>query len=444
MIRQLLLWISCAAASVAAVATAILFLAGYRAFAGDATVLFFVAVAMALSTSGGLRSFAFTAWVLVCVATAMVHPWVFDAWFGYKLSGIIVPLMQIIMFGMGATLSLKDFARVAIFPWPVCVGIFLQFAVMPVSGYLIARGFGFDGEIAAGIVLIGACSGGVASNVMTYLARGNVALSVTMTCISTFLSPVMTPLMMARFAGEFVEIDSVRMMISIMNMIIVPVAAGIVSHGILYGQKPWSRNRGTLLLIVAGGIAVAVAAQLFPEEMLGRLSPLPGGAAMGAGLIAVVSLAHLLVRVQWNGPENWMDRTLPLISMASICFILGIITAQTRDVLLAVGAALVAAAVLHNTIGYALGYWCSKLLGCALGVAGYLLGFYRTIENRMDESSCRTVAFEVGMQNGAMATGLAIDVLKSHVAALPPNVFGTWMNISGSMLANWWKQKPVK
>lgn len=62
----------------------------------------------------------------------------------------------------------------------------------------------------------------------------------------------------------------------------------------------------------------------------------------------------------------------------------------------------------------------------------------------MDESSCRTVAFEVGMQNGGMATGIAIDVLKSHVAALPPNVFGTWMNISGSMLANWWKRKPVQ
>ncbi len=135
---------------------------------------------------------------------------------------------------------------------------------------------------------------------------------------------------------------------------------------------------------------------------------------------------------------------VPLVSMTAICFILAIITAQTRDVLLAVGAALVAAAVLHNGVGYLLGYWCSKLLGYVLGLGGYLIGFSRTVENRMDESSCRTVAFEVGMQNGGMATGIAIDVLKSHVAALPPNVFGTWMNISGSMLANWWKRKPVQ
>ncbi|MDY0169524.1 MAG: bile acid:sodium symporter family protein [Thermoguttaceae bacterium] len=400
-------------------------------------------MAIALTLHMTLKSLAFTGWVLACVATALVYPWTVSTWFGYDLTRLIVPLTQIIMFGMGTTLSPRDFARVAIFPWPVCVGVLLQFTVMPVTGYVIARSFGFEGEVAAGIVLIGSCSGGVASNLMAYLARGNVALSVTMTCISTFLSPVMTPLMMGIFAGEFIEIQFLPMMVSIFNMIIVPVVAGLMSHAILYSRKPWAKRGAVLLVIVAGCVAAAVLAPRLPAEPLGAFAPLRYGAAMGAGLIAFVALAKLVVNVLFRGTENWMDRALPLVSMTAICFIRAIITAQTRDVLLAVGAALVAAAILHNGIGYLLGYWCARLLGYALGVAGYLVGYYRAIENQMDESDCRTVAFEVGMQNGGMATGIALDVLKSHVAALPPNVFGTGMNISGSMLANWWKRKPA-
>ncbi len=219
------------------------------------------------------------------------------------------------------------------------------------------------------------------------------------------------------------------------------ILAGLVTAALLLGG--YRTEAGPLLSIVAVGIAIAAVGPRLPAEPWGVFAPLRHGAAMGAGLIAVVALVKLLVNVVFRGPANWMDRALPLVSMAAICFILAIITAQTRDVLLAVGAALVAAAVLHNGIGYLLGYWCSKLLGLALGLGGYLTGFYPDVENRMDEGSCRTVAFEVGMQNGGMATGIAVDVLNSHVAALPPNVFGTWMNISGSMLANWWKRKPV-
>ena len=441
--RSLLFRAACGTALLAALVAAGLVGAGYREQASHLAVVFFVAVAIAVTAHVTLKSFAFTAWVLASVAVALVYPWAVSTWFGYELPGLIVPLVQIIMFGMGTTLSPRDFARVAIFPWPVCVGVFLQFAVMPVTGYLIARSFGFEGEVAAGIVLIGSCSGGVASNLMAYLARGNVALSVTMTCISTLLAPAMTPLMMATFAGEFIEIRFLPMMVSIFNMIIVPVVAGLISNAILYSSGRWARRSGPLLLLIAGCILGAAAAMLVPAEVLGPFAPLRTGTAIGTGLIGVVALAKLVVNVVFRGPGNWMDRALPMVSMTAICFILAIITAQTRDVLLAVGMLLVAAAILHNGIGYLLGYWCSKLLGYVLGVAGYLVGYYDTVENRMDEGSCRTVAFEVGMQNGGMATGIAVDVLKSHVAALPPNVFGTWMNISGSMLANWWKRKPV-
>jgi len=129
--------------------------------------------------------------------------------------------------------------------------------------------------------------------------------------------------------------------------------------------------------------------------------------------------------------------------MTAICFVIGIITAQTRDILLRIGPLLVFAALLHNLTGYTLGYWGARLLGRVVGAVGCRMGIYATSATRMSEADCRTVAIEVGMQNGGMATGIAIDVLKSKVAALPPGIFGTTMNITASVLAQYWKRRPT-
>ena len=139
--------------------------------------------------------------------------------------------------------------------------------------------------------------------------------------------------------------------------------------------------------------------------------------------IGLVALAKLVVSVLAHRPNTWMDRALPLVSMAGICLIIAIITARSREKLLTVGGALILAAMLHNAVGYFLGYWFSRAL-------------------RLDEITCRTVAIEVGMQNGGMASGLAMGVLKSADAALAPAIFGPWMNISGSVLASWWRKRP--
>lgn len=165
-----------------------------------------------------------------------------------------------------------------------------------------------------------------------------------------------------------------------------------------------------------------------------------GGATLGMAMLSIVSGVKWVVRIACGGPKNWMDKTLPLVSMFGIWFILIIITAQTRDKLLTVGGTLVLAAIIHNAVGYLGGYWGCKTFGKILGRTGFLLGLRKTGDSLVSESDCRTVAFEVGMQNGGMATGLAMEVLKSPTAALPPNVFGTWMNVSGSLLANWWKR----
>jgi BASS family bile acid:Na+ symporter len=156
----------------------------------------------------------------------------------------------------------------------------------------------------------------------------------------------------------------------------------------------------------------------------GEASLQKDGFIVGLMLIGVVALAKLVISVCLKGPENWMDKALPIVSMAGICYIIAIITARSRDDLMTVGLYLIGASIIHNFVGYILGYWFARAA-------------------RLDESSCRTVAFEVGMQNGGMASGLAMNVLKSAPAALAPAIFGPWMNVSGSVLATWWHRKPV-
>lgn len=326
-------------------------------WSGATLVLSFALLAFYFQRHPKLNIIAFTFWVFTLTTWGLYFPAHFTEWGGFELNRLNVPLIQLIMLGMGATLSLGDFARSLKMPQAVLVGMALQFSVMPLLGWGIAVSFGFPDEIAAGIVLIGACSGGVASNVMAFLAKGNVALSVTMTACSTLMAPLMTPLAMQLLAGRFIEIEFVTMMIAVVQLVILPVGAGLVLNRLLTHKR------------------------------------------------------------------DMLDRILPGISMAGICFILAIIAAGSRDELLRSGVALLGAALLHNVAGYVLGYLAAGLC-------------------RLKETDRRTVAFEVGMQNGGMAVGLATAVLKSPAAALAPGVFGTFMNVTGSALASWWRDRP--
>ena len=406
-------------------------------------VVFMISVALIVMNSPLLKSYAFTAWVLVCVSFAMVYPNALQEWRGVKLTLLIVPLVQIIMFGMGTTLSLKDFTNVLLAPWSVFVGLFLQFCIMPVVGFMVATCFGFEGELAAGIVLIGSVSGGVASNLMAYIAGANVALSVTMTCVSTLAAPLMTPLLMRLFAGRFVPIDVFAMMLSILNMILVPVIAGLIAHSILYGDSKWTKKLGRLSAIFVIAIAVVWAVAASNPSSWSSFVAIRSGIVLGSLLIAMVIAAKAVISIMLKRGDEWMDRVLPIVSMFGICAILSIIIAQTYDVLLQAGVMLIFAAIIHNAVGYGLGYWGARWFGVLIAMIGYRLKILNTTTSVITEADCRTVAFEVGMQNGGMATGLAIDVLNSHLAALPPNVFGTWMNISGSILANRWKKTKI-
>ena len=356
--RQSLYTVFLAVSIVCLIGVIALISSGRIAQAGYFFMGMFAAFAIYVRVSDTLKGFAFTIWIFFAVSVSMYFPQFFQQWGSFKLTGLIEPLMMIIMFGMGTAMSIRDFTQVLLMPKGVLVGMTLQFTVMPLVGFTIAKAFGFPAEVAAGVILIGCVPSGLASNVMNYIAGSNLALSVSITAFATIVAPIMTPIWMKALAGQFVYVNFPAMMWGVFKITIIPVSAGLLFNKFFHGKV------------------------------------------------------------------NWLDRSLPLLSMGGIVVIIVVITSAGRNQLLAVGLLLLGAEMIHNILGYMGGYWGSRLFG-------------------LDEKSCRTVAIEVGLQNGGMASALAINVLKSTNAALAPAIFGPWMNISGSVLANWWHAHPA-
>src|SRR5690606_32031964 len=185
------------------------------------------------------NNYVFTSMIFAGVTLALYYPGSFLKIGDFTLTALIIPLIQIIMFGMGTAMSLKDFGAIFKSPKGVMVGVSAQLGIMPLMGFFLARVSDFPPEIAAGIVLIGCSPSGVASNVMAYLAKANLALSITITSISTLLAPFITPLLMKFLAGEFIEIDVLDMMWSIIKMIILPLGAGILLNRLRGDKAKW-------------------------------------------------------------------------------------------------------------------------------------------------------------------------------------------------------------
>jgi BASS family bile acid:Na+ symporter len=326
--------------------------------AGPFFIGFFVFLALGFRGFKSLRSYSYTVTIFAAVTTALYYPQYFTEVEGFKFSTLITPLIQLIMFGMGTSMGIKDFIGVVKTPGGVLIGVTSHFIIMPLVGFLLASVSGFTPEIAAGIILIGCSPNGLASNVISYLAKANLALSITITAVSTMLAPLVTPLLMKLLAGAFIEINVLDMMWDIGKMVIIPVGAGILFNKLLHGRA------------------------------------------------------------------RWLDAAMPILSMFGIAFIIVIITASGRDSLLKIGPWLMLLVLIHNLSGYTLGYWTGRLF-------------------RMSERDCRTIAIEVGMQNGGLASGLAKEMGKMATVGLAPAIFSSIMNITGSLLASYWHRKPV-
>lgn len=210
-----------------------------HSWGGWLLMLFFLSVAVAFRGNNFLKGFSYTLMIFAAVSLSMYYPEYFKTVGNFNLSLVIVPLLQLIMFGMGTELSLQDFKRILQMPKGVIVGIICHYTIMPLVGFGVAHMFNFPPEIAAGIILVGCSPSGLASNVMCYLSRGNLALSVSVTTVSTLLAPLLTPLLMQLLGGSFISIHFLDMVWEMVKMVVIPVALGILVHYLLKGRAEW-------------------------------------------------------------------------------------------------------------------------------------------------------------------------------------------------------------
>lgn len=263
-------------------------------------------------------------------------------------------LLIVIMFGMGLTLTLPDFKLVLTRPLPILIGVIAQYAITPLAGWAVARVLGLPPDLAAGLILVGCAPGGTASNVVSYLAKADTALSVTMTSISTLIAPIMTPLLTLWLAGAYMPVDGLGMAMSIVQIVLVPVLGGLLLR-----------------------------------LLLPRLTE------------------PLLPAMPW-------------VSVIAISGVVAAVVSGSASRVLLAGPIVFLAVVLHNGIGYLLGYWSGRLTG-------------QTVR------ASRTIAIEVGMQNSGLAAGLA-SLYFNPTAALPGAVFSIWHNLWGALLAMFFRR----
>jgi bile acid:Na+ symporter, BASS family len=396
---------------------------GNVASSGPFVIAFFIILSFGVKISPTLKGLSFTMWMFTAVAAAMFYPQYFVSLGDFKFTLLIVPLLQIIMFGMGAQMSFDDFTGVIRMPKGVLVGALGHYTIMPLTALLIVRVFEFPAEIAVGIILIGCVPNGLASNVMSLLCNANLALAVTVSAVTTLAAPFVTPFLMKIIGGQLIEIDIWRMMLDIINMMIFPIIAGFIFN-LINGGKTALRAKVVqlasyfIVILLANLINLKVYDTGFPGYLEVTIK------ALGLFFILPV-IVGMLFRYFFAGDPVLVKKILSLTSMVGIAVIVVVITAAGRESLLAVGALLLLVVLIHNLTGYFLGYNLGRLF-------------------RMPERDCRTLAFEVGMSNGGLASGLALTMGNIATIGLAPAIYGPLMNVTGSTLASWWRTKPTK
>ena len=261
-------------------------------------------------------------------------------------------LLMTSMFCMGITLKLEDFKVLFTRPRDIVIGAIAQFTIMPLLAFLLSLAFRLPPELAIGVILVGTCPGGISSNVITYLAKGDVPLSVGMTSVSTILAPLATPLLTLLYAGEKIDVNAVSMFISILQVVIAPIILGFVIN----------------------------------------------------------KFFHKFV-------EHFKD-VLPLISVAAVAAIVAAVVSANSQRLMQVGHLVVIVIIIHNTLGYMLGYFLGKVC-------------------KFNNAKCKTISIEVGMQNAGLASSLAsTHFAYMALAAVPGAIGSVWHCISGSIVAN--------
>ena len=286
--------------------------------------------------------------VVIIAAIALFAPatfsWIKPSW--------VTKLLMIVMFGMGLTMKPSDFAVVFKRPKDIIIGVIAQFSIMPLLAFALGKLFRLDDALLVGVVLVGTCPGGTSSNVMTYLGKGDMPLSVGMTSVSTILAPFLTPALTYLFLKETVSVNIVSMFVSIIQVVIVPIGLGFV------------------------------------------------------------------INKFFSGATQKVVKVLPLVSVTAIVMIVASVVAANSARIISTGFIVLVVVILHNLLGYALGYAVGRLL-------------------RLPLAKRKAISIEVGMQNSGLATSLATTAFPSlALATVPGALFSMWHNISGAILAN--------
>ena len=286
--------------------------------------------------------------VLAVAALALFAPrtclWIQTSWINY--------LLMIVMFGMGLTLRLEDFVIVFRRPKDIITGCIAQFTVMPLLAFVLGKGFHLEAGLLAGVILVGTCPGGTASNVMTYLSNGDVPLSVGMTSVNTLLSPFLTPAITFLLLKTTVRVDVASMFFSIIKVVIIPILVGFI------------------------------------------------------------------VNRFWGKYKEKISDVLPFVSVAAITLIVAAVVSHKAGRIRETGAIVFVVVILHNILGYAVGFVLGKILNLPM-------------------KKKKALAIEIGMQNSGLATSLAGTAFPDlAMATVPGAIFSVWHNISGALLAN--------
>ena len=294
--------------------------------------------------------------VVVVAAAALFVPtaliWIKTSW--------ITTLLMIVMFGMGLTLNPVDFAVVFRRPKDVILECLAQFTIMPLLAFALGKAFALDDALLVGVILVGTCPGGTSSNVITYLSKGDVALSVGMTSVSTLLAPLLTPALTYLLLRQTVSVDMAAMFMSIVKVVILPIAAGFV------------------------------------------------------------------INKFFSSTTQKAVKVLPLVSVTAIVMIVAAVVSANSAKIMTTGVLVFSVVILHNILGYALGYVIAAFLKVPL-------------------AKKKAISIEVGMQNSGLATSLAATSFPSlALATVPGAVFSVWHNISGAILANIYSQMKEK
>ena len=255
------------------IAALILYLSGNRTVAEPFLIIALLSLAIGIRGANALKSFAYPIMIIGVVSTALIFPQYLIEINGFKLSLLVTPLIQLIMFGMGTTMSFKDFVGIFKAPKGVVIGVMSHFIIMPLLGFSLANLSNFPPEIAAGIILIGCAPNGVAANVISYLAKANLALSITITAVSTMLAPFVTPVLMKFLAGSFIEIDVLDMMWDIIKMVILPIGIALLFNHFLSKRVKWLESVMPLVSMFGIAFIIIIVTALGRDSLL-KVGPL--------------------------------------------------------------------------------------------------------------------------------------------------------------------------